>query len=392
MGGLFYLHNYFTMQNFFPNHIYLDPAVRDLPVTRRILQKYPNLPVTEVSDRRDIKQPIQHSHAKKQLYITKHQGQVVKSCQGMGDYVCCHYYTMALVTDCHLECTYCILQDYLQNNPVITMYANLDEIFNEVSEKVTKHPDKLFRIGTGELSDSLALDHITEFSRDLCSLVDKHENLIIELKTKTANVANLLDMEASDRLVISWSINPETYVAAEEHKCDTLADRLKAARVCADHGYKIGFHLDPLLYYDDWQEKYRELIDELAKDFDHQSVAWISVGSLRFTPGLKKISAERFPKSKLMTGELYPSADGKMRYFRPLREEMYAFITQHLKDKLSIVPQYLCMETKPVWESVYGEIPKNNSELEQRLTQNFRDGGSVYTLDSISENLSCFEV
>ncbi len=380
------------MQEFYPQHIYLDPAVRDLPVTRRILQKYPDLPVTEILDRRKIKQPLQHSHAKKQLFISSHRGEIIKSCQGMGDYVCCHYYTMALVTDCHLECTYCILQDYLQNNPVITMYANIDEIFGEVSEKVAKHPDKLFRIGTGELSDSLALDHITEFSRDLRGLVDKHENLIIELKTKTANIKNLLDMKASERLVISWSINPEEYVAAEEHKCDTLADRLQAARAVANHGYKIGFHLDPLLYYDDWQEKYGELIDQLSKDFNHQDIAWISVGSLRFTPGLKKISAERFPKSKLMTGELYPSADGKMRYFRPLREEMYAFITQRLKDKLSIVPQYLCMETKPVWQSVYGEIPKNNSELESRLTQGFRDHDSHYAHEGISEDLNFFEV
>lgn len=355
------------MDNFYPKVIYLDPAVRDSTVTRRVLAKYPDLPVIEVSDKRDIKFPQDHAHAKKQLYLTAFKGEPVKSCQGMGDYVCCQYFTVALVSDCHLECTYCILQDYLKNNPVITIYANIEEILARIAERAAKHPDRLFRIGTGELSDSLALDHVTEFSRDLASFAAATKNVLIELKTKTANVDNLIGLTHEKRLIVSWSLNPQSYIRREEHKCDSLESRLTAARRCADAGYPVGFHFDPLIRFPDWRERYTELVEMVAARFKPHELAWVSIGSLRFTGELQKISRERFPKSAIMAGELFPSADGKMRYFRPLREEMYAALKELVETKIGKVPHYLCMETAAVWQNVYGETPANK-DLEQRLT------------------------
>lgn len=360
------------MQDFYPEKIYLDPTVKDLPVTQRLLAKFPHLPVVEVTDRKDIKTPQDHHRAKKQLYIARFQGAALKSCQGMGDYVCCQYYTFALVSDCHLECTYCILQDYLHNNPMITVYANIEEIFEQIERRLHHKPDHQFRLGCGELSDSLALDHITEFSSDIISFANRNPNAVVELKTKTANVNRVLQAEHKGNVVVSWSINPEEYVKNEELKCDTLEDRLKAARLCADKGYPVGFHFDPLLYYPDWESQYLTVVKKLSKMFQAHEIAWVSIGSLRFTPGLKKISQNRFPKSKIMTGELFPSADGKTRYFRPIREQMYKAVSDMLIKYLKKTPHYLCMETKAVWKSVYGEIPESNSALEASLTRNLK--------------------
>lgn len=359
------------MKDFYPREIYVHPEVKNLPVTTRILNKFSDLPIYEISHRQEIKFPQDHTRAKKQLFIDKFQGQALKTCQGMGDYVCCQYHTIALVTDCHLECTYCILQDYLKNNPVITIYANIQDIFDEIRQKVAKHPDKTLRIGTGELSDSLALDHITEFSKDLITFANEHDNIVLELKTKTSNIHNLLDLKHNGNVVVSWSINPQSYIEKEEIKCDSLDARLQAAKKCVEKGYPVGFHLDPLLFFDDWKEGYTQLIDEVASRFEPKDMAWVSVGSLRFTPGLKKITQERFPKSKIMSAEMFPSQDGKIRYFRPLREEMYRHVTNEIRTKLQKVPFYLCMETKAVWKNVFGEIPKNNSELEQYLSAKF---------------------
>jgi spore photoproduct lyase len=362
------------MQDFHPKEIYVDAAVIDSPVTRRILAKYPGLPVTEIADKSAIKFPQDHGRAKRRLYVSRYEGDPVKSCQGMGDYVCCQYFTIALVSDCHLECTYCILQDYLRNNPVITVYANVDEIFARIRERVVKHPNRIFRIGTGELSDSLALDHITEFSREVASFAAENPNVLIELKTKTANVDNLIGLDHRKRVVVSWSLNPQGYIDSEEHKCDSLAARLEAARRCADAGYPVGIHFDPLLNFDGWETEYAGLVDAVASTLKPEEIAWVSIGSLRFTKDLKKISQERFPKSALMSGELLPSQDGKMRYFRPLREEMYAAMKTLVETRLGRVPHYLCMETKAVWRNVYGEQP-SNATLEGRLTRNFQDAG-----------------
>ena len=359
------------MQDFYPKEIYVDASIAELATTQRILKKYPNIVPTIIASKKDIKFPQAHTHAKKQLYLAEHQGEPIKSCQGMGDYVCCQYYTIALISDCHLECTYCILQDYLQNNPVITVYTKTDKIFAQVRQKTAAHPDKLFRIGTGELSDSLALDHITELSKDCVAFARSTPNVLLELKTKTANIKNLLDLDHGKRTVVSWSVNPQKYIDSEEHKCDSLTARLDAARACADAGYPIAFHLDPLINFEDWEDQYTGLIDDMAMRFDPKELAWVSIGSLRFTKELKKISQERFPKSKLMAGEILPSRDGKMRYFRPLREDMYSHVKTLIETKLKTVPQYLCMETKSVWQNVFGDVPVNNAAVEAQLTRGF---------------------
>lgn len=356
-----------------PRKIFVDETVIDLPVTQRILKKFPHIRPEIVHDKKEIKLPQPHTAAKKQLYLSGSRGQNLKSCQGMGDYVCCQLFTMALVSDCHLECTYCILQDYLQNNPVITINTNVEEIFADIALRLRSEAKRLFRISTGELSDSLALDHITEFSRDYHSFVRSHENVVLELKTKTVCIDGLLLLAPHKRLVVSWSLNPQSYIEKEEHKCVSLEERFMSARRIADHGFPVGFHLDPLLCLDDWENEYKELTRRIGETFTASEIAWISIGSLRYTPGLKKIVEERFPKSRLMTAELYPSLDGKIRYFRPLREKMYKTVTGFIQKYTQKTPHYLCMETPTVWQHVYGGLPASNRELEGYLAQKFSD-------------------
>ena len=95
------------------------------------------------------------------------------------------------------------------------------------------------------------------------------------------NIEELLKHSSQHKnVVISWSVNPQRFIEKEEHKCSPLQDRLDAAKTCADHGFPIGLHLDPLLYFDDWQNEYSKLIDLIAKTLRPEQIAWISLGSI----------------------------------------------------------------------------------------------------------------
>lgn len=360
-----------TMQPFIPQMIYIDQRVVNSKLTERVLRHFPNTPHEIVTELETLRRPEPMTQAKKKLLITRYDGQALKACQGMGDYVCCNYLTISLVSNCHLECSYCILQDYLKNNPIITFFANVDEILDQVQAVTSRHPEKFYRIGTGELSDSLALDPITGFSESLVSFAARQKNVLIELKTKSNQVDQLLELDHDGKTVISWSVNPPAYIAEEEHKCSSLNQRLEAAQKCVAAGYKVGFHMDPLMAFPDWQSSYSQLIEIISEHVKPENMAWISLGSLRFTPGLKNIATERFPKSRLYTGELYPSADGKTRYLRSIRQELYQFVREKIETHFPKVPHYLCMETNDVWDKSYGFIPQNRQELEQRLTARF---------------------
>ncbi len=355
------------MQKFVPTCIYVDEQVQDSPWTERILAQFPDTPHKLVADAKELKKPIPMTEAKKMLFLTRFQGETVKTCQGLGDYVCCEYRTISLVSNCHLECSYCILQDYLKNNPVITLFVNVEEILQGVASYLDKNPSRHFRIGTGELSDSLALDPITGFSQALVPFAASQPNMTLELKTKSDQVDQLLDLDHRGRTVISWSVNPQNYITQEEHKCSSLMARLNAARKVADAGYPVAFHFDPLLDFDDWKNEYRGLVKLISEMFAPSDIAWVSMGSLRFTPGLAATVKERWPKSRLLDGELFPNTDGKVRYLRTIREELYSFVKGELEEAFPQTTNYLCMESSPVWKNVYKEVPQSTGELEKRF-------------------------
>lgn len=355
------------MKLFQPSLIYVDDSVAQTPLTRRVLNLFPDTPIHHVADASELKKKRPMTQAKRILFLTRFKGQSLKSCQGQGDYVCCDYHTLTFISNCHLECSYCFLQDYLKDNPVITLFANVEEIIESTRTYLLQNPQRHFRIGTGELADSLALDAITGLSQSLVPLAASLPNMTLELKTKSNQIQNLLEMDSKGHTVISWSLNPQNFIDQEEYKTASLTDRLGCARQVLDHGYKVAFHLDPLLALTGWQQEYRDLIQELQNRFEPSEISWISLGSLRYNPGLKETAIRRFPRSRLFQGELFPTGDGKVRYLRDIRQELYAHVKELVEAAFPGTKHYLCMETKTVWKNVYGQVPGTPGELEKNI-------------------------
>ena len=62
---------------------------------------------------------------------------------------------------------------------------------------------------------------------------------------------------------------------------------------------------------------------------DWRRISWVSLGVLRNTPGLEADhEREAAPQTRLLAGEQVPNPDGKLRYFQPLRIEMYRKMLQ----------------------------------------------------------------
>jgi spore photoproduct lyase len=186
--------------------------------------------------------------------------------------------------------------------------------------------------------------------------------------------------------MVSWSINPEVVVQREEHKTASLAARLRAAQRCRYAGYKLGLHFDPLLYYPGWEADYEPFVAEVFRALAPEDITYMSMGSLRFAPTLKDVVRERFPKSRLMYEELVPGADGKMRYFKPIRTEMYAKMLAWIRHYTVETSLYLCMESQEIWHRVFGHAPACSTEMEQHIqcTTSRASQGQVIPLSSLA--------
>jgi len=325
-----------------------------------------------------IEESLRHlapAEGKRVLLVRWFRGKSFKRCQGFKpEYACCNLHTFAEGNHCALECTFCILQYYM-TSPHLTIFANTGDIEAEIADGAGDQPERIFRITTGELGDSLLLDPLTEASRRWVLFFRGLKNALLELKTKTDNIENLLRLDAGQRTVVSWSVNPQEIVEREELKTAPIDDRLAAASRVARHGYPVGFHLDPIIHYAGWRAGYTGLLDALLDAVPPERIAWISLGSLRFPLEMKPALATRFPRSTLRCGELVPCDDGKMRYPRPIRAEMFRALVEHLEERFrrcgSAPLIYLCMEPPDMWQRVFGTPGPSTAELDFQFAESY---------------------
>jgi spore photoproduct lyase len=360
------------MPRFEPEEIFVEQGCETTPMFSRLTTALPHVPL-KLIDRAAAEVPFlpspaaRFAAAKKSLYLAKHKGEFLKKCPGSDGQVCCNYFVINFASNCPMDCSYCYLQEYLAHNPTLKVFANVDDLLTEADELLGKHRRYFFRIGTGEITDSLVLDPYIGFTRDVLPFFAEQSNVLLELKTKSNCIDDLLTLDPKGRIVVSWSMNPQSVIDADEHGTASLQERLQAARLCQNAGYRLGFHFDPMIEYLDWEKDYEEMVERLFATVDWRRISWLSMGVLRNTPGLKRAMRERLPQTRLVAGEQVPNPDGKLRYFQPLRIEMYRKMLRWIRRGAPTVKVYLCMESKHVWEQVFGYAPGCEKELGAQL-------------------------
>jgi spore photoproduct lyase len=330
-----------------PEIIYIEEGAGDYDLTRRVLETFPDVPVCHQPDLPEVMDELQQSSVdvfgagKNRLLLSRFKGSFLKKCPGISPgMVCCNYYVVNLIKNCVYDCSYCFLQD-------------------------STNPSNTFRVGTGELTDSLALDDFLPYSETLIPFFNRQSNAVLELKTKSDQVKNLLKQDDASNVIISWSLNPPEIAEREEKGTPGTLQRLNAARLCADKGYRIGFHFDPVILFPGWEAAYADLIDLMFQNVPAKQIEWVSLGGFRYRPNLKKVIQERHEGTQLFTQEQLPSEDGKFRYLRPLRNQAFETLRRMIKDRFNDVNVYLCMETKEIWEGVTGKMPRSDKKLDQ---------------------------
>lgn len=309
-----------------------------------------------------------YTQGKSILMLRASRGEPFKTCPGTDGVVCCNYTVFNFISGCPMGCSYCYLQSYL-NQPALSLQVNLEEPLEAMTQRFSAEPKRLFRVGTGELADSLALPASDPLNRYLVRKLSAHANVMLELKTKSARIEHLLDVDCRGRVIISWSMSPPRLSQLEEHGTASPVVRLQAAQRALQAGYKVGFHLDPLMFchenWPDWEREYDELLTMIFDAIPAGQIAWLSVGSLRLIKGLRERMLETFPESALAAQEMVPGSDGKLRYPKPMRKRMFQFISERVERLAGAQAPalYLCMEAREVWNKSLGGTPDPQGKL-----------------------------
>lgn len=353
------------------DHIYIDRQSLGSEVAIRVQSLYPAELIQVVEnepfgDVRGAMNPHEYNQSKRTLFVTPFKGQFFKRCPGATQkksLTCCNYHVLNLGSQCNMNCSYCYLQSYL-NSRVTKIFSNIEQALTELEDMMKEHPNQPFRVGTGEIIDSLSLDDITLYSRKLIPLFKKYPDWVLEFKTKSDKVDQFLDLPGSKNVIVSWSINPQYIIASEEHGTASLSERLKAAKKCRDQGYRLSFHMDPMIWHPEWQKNYGELIENLLSEFNEQDIHVISIGALRFQPEQRLMMKQRFGMDSLVNkAEMFPSDNGKYRYDSVIRSLMFQYAYKKIKELNSKMNVFLCMETPESWINSFEKMPQQEPGL-----------------------------
>ena len=277
--------------------------------------------------------------------------------------LCCNLKTIDAVQNCAFGCSYCTIQ---------TFYGDRVIVDAELPKKLASlniERGRFYHIGTGQSSDSLVWGNRDGILDTLCEFAFKHPDVLLELKTKSANVEYFMKHEIPSNVVCSWSLNTEIIIENEEHMTANLRKRLEAARKIADRGVKVAFHFHPMVLYEGWKIEYPELAERIIELFNPNEVSFISMGSITFIKPVIKQIRRRGEPSRILQSEFVKDPHGKFTYSDGIKTDMFRTMYKVLAEWHNSVFIYLCMEKPEIWDQAFGWRFASNAEFEKSFAK-----------------------
>lgn len=278
--------------------------------------------------------------------------------------LCCNLRNITAIENCLYGCSYCTIQTFYDGDAI------MDKDLEEKLEAVSLEPGRYYHITTGQSSDSLAWGNKNATLTKLCEFARRYPDILLEFKTKSANVAPLLELDVPPNVVCSWSVNTETIIMNEEHNTASLKERLHAARQVADQGIKVAFHFHPIIHYQKWQQDYPEVARKIMQRFTSDEVLFISLGAVTFIKPVLKRIRERGETTLIHQMDLQPDPHGKRSYSDEVKIMLFSAMYQAFKPWHKKVFMYLCMERAEFWDQVLGYRYASNNEFETAFGKN----------------------
>lgn len=244
-------------------------------------------------------------------------------------------YAIEEANGCPFSCDYCFLKTYFKEEEVI-IYSNTEKLIQELKGVIGE--GKKFYIG--EYSEPLFVNTFHPVLVEIFEVFRDHPECELEVRTKYRDVSSILQTQPPKNVIIAWSLLPAEISEEVERNAPPLEERIKAMKKAKEAGFRVGIRLEPLIFYDNWKEGYKKLLEEVSFAMDEP----VEAGPLRLTPQMRRDIYRRNPSSKILKAEFVPCLDGKLRYPRGIRIRMYEFIQELLPSprlKISMEEDFL---------------------------------------------------
>lgn len=360
-----------------PAELIINKSITEDPVTKRIKSLCPGVPTKYVDDSTpktvvrasDIlpekKTMLEKIMAgKKILHIAPAMSGIVDTFT-MPDarIMCPHFERLKLASNgCYYQCDWCYLKlTYRAAFPFITVRAQYDKIKGRIRKKLMETNERII-FNSGELADSLAMEHLTGAGREFIPWFGETENGYLFMLTKSDNVEGILDLAHNGHTIFAWSMNSEEMSRRFEIGAPPFKRRLRAARQVQDAGYPVRIRIDPIVPFSGWKEAYAETVDRIFREISPERV---TLGTLRFEEGFYNMRDSIFATGRdlrdLVEGmePMFPPASipgrsrplrGKYSFPDLKRIEIFQYVAGEIRKRSNCLLA-LCKEKRSVWEA-----------------------------------------
>ena len=324
------------------DRIYIESDVRDHPRTQEVLARFPD--ATRIACERYgevFNRSAQNFRLQKRrpalILARKFDNFVLETPAGYGIGHEKNYYFSHML-NCLYDCRYCFLQGMFKSANYV-LFVNFEEFEDAIRQQAARDAGTPATYFSGYDCDSMVFESITGFARQFVPLFAELPTAQLELRTKSVQTKLFQELEPTANVVVAASLTPADVAAQLDHAAPPVAARIKALARIAERGWRVGLRFDPLIYTEDFEQQYRQLVDEVFAQVPVEAVHSASWGPLRYPRGMLDRIVRLYPHERLFAGALQ-GGQATGSYPPDVEERLVAFVRGLLAERLS--PACLC--------------------------------------------------
>ncbi len=311
------------MRNFIPDAIYYEENITQYELGKYLLEKYKSVPKFIIENHNNIeemrkKENKEFPKMKRNLIIG-----IRKTHKFVPNNKISNYLVPYTSSGCTAMCLYCYLVCNYNKCAYLRLFVNREEMLNKILKTANESKEELvFEIGSN--SDLILENLITGNLKWTIENFSKAEKGYITFPTKFDMVEDILDVKGKERVIIRMSVNPKEIISKVEMGTSQLEERVKAINKLKEAGYKVGILIAPVIFVENWEKLYEELIIYLKENLSDEvkKEVFFEVILMTYSYVHRKINEEAFPSAinlydtDLMTGR----GKGKYTYKQEQRK------------------------------------------------------------------------
>lgn len=307
------------------SHIYVEKAALGDSLAQSVIERFKDREIIEIDSYKSVfNRPRQSFGAQKnsqKIILAKRLGEFSWN----GSDMCpahgfSRFFHSTLAMNCVFDCAYCYLQG-LYPSANLVLFTNIEDYFKNTADLLSGEP--LF-LSISYETDLLALENIIPYIRLWHTFSADKKNLLIEVRTKSANIGALEDLRAHENMVLAWSLSPQAAAKQLEIGAPAPEKRISAAKKALAMGWKVRLCFDPIIALPNWQSVYSGFFRDLAREIDFRALFDVSFGPFRVKKDHYRGIEERHAGSGLLSR--IQEDDGELSYPKELRDEITAEI------------------------------------------------------------------